>query len=215
MPNTSASHWHELFSVPDFFYGLEPGQVARRAEKYHRDLSASVPGTAPTALDIGCGEGQDLAFLAAAGYNATGLDFARSGLDKARRMLAMRQLSAQVLEADLAIWQPSQTYDLVLSINALPFVGPSADFALAQVLRAVAPGGVLGLSVWAREDARAPTLHEGVRLWTREEILAALETSGAWQKLELAMLWQYFRGEGGGSCEQARPFVTLVAQRLK
>ena len=214
MSNTSASHWHDLFSAPDFFYGLEPGQVARRAEKYHRDLGASIPNTAPSALDVGCGEGQDLAFLAAAGYNATGLDFARSGLDKTRRMLAMRQLSAQVLEADLATWQPEQTYDLVLSINALPFVGERADFALAQVLCAVAPGGVLGLSVWAREDTRSPALQEGVRLWTREEILAALDASGAWQKLELAMLWQYFRG-AGVSCEQARPFVTLVAQRLK
>lgn len=211
MPNTSQSHWDALFSEPGFFYGLEPGPVARRAEKYHR------AGRAPnsTALDQGCGEGQDLAFLASAGYIATGLDFSRHARRKAQALLRQGNLQAQVLEADLSTWQPAQSWDLVLSINALPFVGEQADFALAQVVRAVAVGGVLGLSVWARENERSPALVEGVRLWTRQEVLAILDESGEWQKLEVALLWQFFRGEGGESCDEARPFVTLVAQRLK
>lgn len=209
--NTSQAHWDGLFAEPGFFYGIEPGAVARRAEKYHRDGRSS----APSALDVGCGEGQDLAFLAACGYQSTGLDFSRPGLGKTRRMLEERGLRAQVLEADLASWQPSQTYNLVLSINALPFVGERADFALEQVLRAVAVNGVLGLSVWARESSASPALAEGVRLWTRQEIVGALDASGAWQKLEVALLWQYFRSEGGSPGEEARPFITLIAQRLK
>lgn len=211
MPNTSASHWDALFSEPGFFYGLEPGSIARRAEKYHRPFRSSTS----TALDQGCGEGQDLAFLASCGYEATGLDFSSQARRKAQELLEQRTLRAQVLAADLAAWQPTQTFDLVLSINALPFVGERADFALAQVLRAVAPRGVLGLSVWAREDAQASGLQEGVRLWTRGEILAALGESGVWQKLEVALLRQYFRAEDGAVCEEARLFVTVVAQRLK
>ncbi len=211
MPTTSASHWDALFSGPDFFYGLEPGPVARRAEKYHRAGRTS----SSTALDQGCGEGQDLVFLAACGYQCTGLDFSRHARRKAQNLLQEQNLQAQVLEVDLALWQPSQTWDLVLSINALPFVGERADFALEQLLRSVAVGGVLGLSVWAREEAELPALVEGVRLWTLEEIESALEQSGAWQKLEVALLRQYFRSESGSACEEARPFVTMVAQRLK
>jgi len=209
--NTTAAHWDELFAADSFFYGLQPGAVARRAEKYHSAFVTSCS----TALDLGCGEGQDLAFLAASGYEATGLDFSAAAVRKAQTMLANRRLNAQVLEADLANWEPSQTYDLVLSINALPFMGERADLALAQALRAVSLDGVIGLSVWAREDAGSPSLVDGVRLWTREEILAAVEASGAWQKLEVASLWQFRPSQSEVPCEEARPFVTIVAQRLK
>jgi len=220
-PQTSSAHWDDRFSGSDFFYGLEPGPVARRAEKYHRSLRAlsssalSSSALSSSALDQGCGEGQDLAFLAACGYQCTGLDFSMHARRKARSLLGEQNLQAQVLEADLSLWQPERTWDLVLSINVLPFVGERADFALAQALHAVAAGGVLGLSVWAREDARSPALAEGVRLWAREEIEAALEESGTWQRLEVALLQQYFSGEGGVPCLRARPFVTVVAQRLK
>ncbi len=213
--STSQSHWDELFAAPQFHYGVEPGQIARRAEKYHRGLRQNDSQSAVTALDQGCGEGQDLAFLAACGYAATGTDYSAQARRKAESLLAQQNLGAQVLEADLSIWQPNQSWDLVISINALPFVGERADFALSQTLRAVARGGVLGLSVWAREDSGSPAFVDGVRLWTRDEVFAALDESGSWQKLECATLWQYFRGDGNSACEEARPFVTVVAQKLK
>jgi SAM-dependent methyltransferase len=213
-PRNSLAHWDSVFAHDSLFYGEEPGPIARRAEKYHRDLRSSQS----TALDVGCGEGQDLAFLAACGYESTGLDFSPHARRKARALLESRALSAQVLATDLGSWRPAQRYDLVLASNSLPFVGENADFALAQVLAAVAAGGVLGLSVWAREDASSPAVVDEVRLWTREEVFAAMEASGAWQKLEVALLWQYFRGGPGmglAVCEEARPFITVVAQRLK
>lgn len=201
----SLAHWNQLFSGPEFFYGQEPGPIARRAEKYHR--AARTPHS--TALDVGCGEGQDLVFLSEAGYDATGLDFSPPALDKARALLQQRQLHAQVLAADLAHWKATQQFDLVLCVNVLGFTGELGDAALGQVLASVAPGGVLGLSVWAREEESAPAIQDGVRLWTRREIFGALEDSGSWQKREAVLLWQYFDGT-----DDARPFVTLVAQRI-
>ena len=206
----SRAYWDDAFAEAEFLFGHEPGPVARRAEKYHRAHHRPQP----SALDIGCGEGQDLAFLAERGYDATGLDFSQAGLRKSRSLLEERGLAAQVLEADLSLWQPLQAWDLVLCVNVLGFAGERADFALHQALRAVAPGGVLGLSTWAREDAASPALQDGVRLWTRDEIFSAMDAVATWQKLEVAVLWQYFRREGGSPCEEARPFVTVVAQKL-
>ncbi|HEU4753709.1 MAG TPA: class I SAM-dependent methyltransferase, partial [Armatimonadota bacterium] len=78
--------WTRLFSGAEYFYGQDAGPVARRAVRYHR---AYRPGGG-RALDAGCGEGQDLAFLAERGYEATGIEFTAPGAEKARRLLAER-----------------------------------------------------------------------------------------------------------------------------
>ena len=63
--------WSAVFAGDDYYYGSEPGPVARRAVRYHRRYRPR----GGTALDAGCGEGQDLAFLAEQGYVATGVEF--------------------------------------------------------------------------------------------------------------------------------------------
>src|SRR3954470_22041466 len=89
--------WNDAFAGPDYYYGDEPGPVARRAVRYHRPLLPR----GGTALDAGCGEGQDLAFLVERGYMATGIDFTNSGIDKAARLLAARGLDVELVCQDL------------------------------------------------------------------------------------------------------------------
>src|SRR5207302_10437115 len=78
--------WNTAFAGADYYYGSEPGPVARRAVRYHRPWLPR----GGTALDAGCGEGQDLAFLVECGYAATGLDFTESGVRKAEELLRER-----------------------------------------------------------------------------------------------------------------------------
>src|SRR2546423_195422 len=56
--------WSAVYAGDQYYYGSEPGPVARRAVRYHRQYRPR----GGTALDAGCGEGQDLAFLAERGY---------------------------------------------------------------------------------------------------------------------------------------------------
>jgi tellurite methyltransferase len=200
MIDSEFERWSRLFSSPHFHYGYAPGPVARRAVRYHRPLQ----NCGGTALDAGCGEGQDVAFLAESNYEVTGVEWTDEGIEKSRRLLRENNQKAHLVQADLRQWQPDQQFDLVLSINSLQFLGADAPAALDKVKSLVAPGGVIGISVFGREDASENPLEETIYRWTLDEIL---ENFSGWQPFEAARLYQW--GATG-----PQPFVTLIAARL-
>ena len=192
--------WRRIYHGESYYYGEEPGPVARRAVRYHR---AFMP-RGGTALDAGCGEGQDLAFLAERGYEATGVDFTEEGTAKARRLVAARGLEAEVLQGDLRDLDAARRYDLVLAVNSIQFMGADAPAALERVMEAVAPGGVIGLSLFAREGS-APAVSATIYFIPLEELLQRFQ---GWQCMEAAKLWQW-----NVQNNQPQAFVTLVAQK--
>ena len=195
------ARWTRIYSGEEYHYGDEPGPVARRAVRYHQPWFR---GGASSALDAGCGEGQDLAFLAQRGYRVTGIEFTEPGAAKARRLLVQRGLAGEVLHADLRDL-PEQKYDLVLAVNAIQFLGSDASAALDRVMQAVAPGGVIGLSLFAREGS-LPEVDGTIWFTTLEELMARF---AGWQCFETAKLWQW-------DTQSNRPqgFVTLIARNV-
>ena len=191
--------WSRIFSGSDFYYGHEPGPVARRTLRYALPMRSKQTASA---LDVGCGEGQDLLFLRQNGYAATGVDFTQTGLDKAKRLLEEHGLNAPLVQADLREWETDARFDVVLAVNCLQFLGSDAPATLEKVTRLVAPNGVLGLSVFAREDGE-DALDGSIYRWTLDELLAQLK---GWQPFEAARLWQW--GQSG-----PQPFVTIIAAR--
>ena len=192
--------WTRTFAENEYFYGHDPGPVARRAVRYHRPLA--VADDKPAALDIGCGEGQDLLFLAQCGYNATGLDFTETGIAKARAIVEDNGQSADLVRADILDWQTHARFDLVLAINSLQFLGADAPRALQKTKDLVAPGGVIGLSMFARDDAATVPVEGTIYRWTLDELQVNFV---GWQPFEAARLWQW-------SKDGPQPFVTLIAQ---
>lgn len=192
--------WSRIFAAPQFHYGLAPGPVARRAVRYHRPLKNS----GGTALDIGCGEGQDVAYLVECQYDVTGLEWTPEGIEKSRRLLGEKSEDVSLIETDLRTWDTDQSFDLVLAVNSLQFMGAEGPTMLQKVIGLVAPGGVVGISVFAREEASEPPLDGTIYRWTLDEVM---ENFSGWQPFEAARLWQW-----GGVGPQ--PFVTLIAGRL-
>lgn len=194
--------WSGIYAGEDYYYGDEAGPVARRAVRYHHFF----PGA--RALDLGCGEGQDLAFLAERGYAATGVEFTPAGAEKARRLLARRGLTGEVVEGDirsfLAAEPPGGPYDLVLAANSLQFLGADAAWCLDRVAEFVAPGGVVGLSLFGREGSD-PEVAGTIYFTTLEDLMAHFRD---WQMLEAARLWQW-----NVAANVPQPFVTLVARK--
>lgn len=203
------ARWSAAYAGNNYFYGEDAGPVARRAVRYHRPLWRQ--GSTPTALDVGCGEGQDLAFLAEVGYQATGIDFVENAVDKARHLLSTRGLQATVEHHDLRTYDWSKRFDLVQAVNSLQFLGEDAKTVLPRVIEATAPGGVLGLSLFACE--RGEEVRDGVYFTSLEKLMEHFDCeceSRAWQMLETTNLWQW-----NTRLNARQPFVTLIAQRLK
>ncbi len=201
------TRWSRIYAGDEYYYGHEPGPVARRAVRYARPFME--PGA--RALDAGCGEGQDLVFLVEQGYAATGIEWTPDGARKTRRLLQSRALHAEVVEGDLrrlhelratASDAPAH-YDLVLSVNALQFMGRDAPACLDMLMRLTSPGGVIGLSLFAREDD-APQISGTIFFFTLDELLARFD---GWQPLEAARLWQW------NAAGEAQAFVTFIARK--
>jgi SAM-dependent methyltransferase len=198
--------WSRTYHGDEYYYGSEPGPVARRAVRYHRP---ALP-TGGTALDAGCGEGQDLVFLAERGYAVTGVEFTPEGAEKARRLLAEQSIPGEVIQQDLrdfteACIRDGRTFDLVLAVNAVQFLGSDASAVLDRLAEMVAPGGVLAISLFGRE-AREPTLRGTIWFTTLEETLSRF---AGWKPLEAADVYQW--GYGGS---RPQPFVTLIARKV-
>ena len=108
----------------------------------HTDvLRATVPFTGRTLLEVGCGAGRLLGWLARQGAAVVGLDPSVAQLTQARSEVAGVPLVAGRGEA---LPFASATFDLVVYFNSLHHVPVAAQWqALAEAARVLATGGEL------------------------------------------------------------------------
>jgi len=134
-PDEVGEFWDQRYADRETLWSGEPNGTLLTET---RDLR---PGRA---LDVGCGEGADALWLAAAGWAVTALDVSRVALARASRqaelagVTTVRWLQAGLVEAAL----PSGTFDLVSAHYPALLRSPGND-AERALLDAVAPGGVL------------------------------------------------------------------------
>ena len=103
--------WNERYSCTDALWSGNPNRYLVR------EASGLPPGTA---LDVGCGEGADVLWLAGRGWRVTGVNLSTVALGRAARHAAEAGpgIAARVdwVHADLIGWDPGAArYDLVSS----------------------------------------------------------------------------------------------------
>lgn len=138
------------------------------------EVSALTPGTA---LDVGCGEGGDVIWLAQRGWTVTGADFSANGLARAARhaeeaRVADRtnwwQVDARTFDAH------GRSYDLVTTHFLHPPDGGMVEVT-RRLAQAVALGGHLLVVGHAPSGVftHLPTSHRNA-MFLAEELLPAL-----------------------------------------
>lgn len=109
-------------------------------------LVAEAADLAPgTALDLGCGEGGDVIWLARRGWTVTGADFSAAGLARAARLAEEAGVGERTdwWRVDAREFDPGgRTFDLVTSHYLHPPDGGMVD-VVRRLAAAVAPGGHL------------------------------------------------------------------------
>jgi 2-polyprenyl-3-methyl-5-hydroxy-6-metoxy-1,4-benzoquinol methylase len=144
-------HEHGTDEAEDFFEAPSweeryAGEEQLWSGRPNPQLVAEVSGLPPgTALDVGCGEGGDVIWLAEQGWRVTGADFSANGLARAARH------AAEAGVADRTDWwqvdartfaSGGRSYDLVTTHFLHPPDGGMPAVA-ARLAEAVAPGGHL------------------------------------------------------------------------
>ena len=163
-----ASTGHDHASWEERYRGA-PALWSGRANPSLIAEAADLP--AGRALDVGCGEGGDVLWLAGHGWQAAGLDWSEVALARAAEHAAAAGLTDRVewICGDVDSWRPAAAYDLVTA----HFLHPTAEqrkTLLPRLAAAVAPGGTLLWVGHAFEAVRAAT-------WGVDRFAAAAEVA--------------------------------------
>ena len=141
--------WNELFASDGFCTDLNP-------REFVTDSMADIPPCAGPVLDVGCGCGRHLVYLAAKGYDVFGIDTSPVAIKKARENLARFKLRATLEKSSM--WNipfDGVHFTCALAINVLNHGMPDE---IAQSVEAVAhrllPEGTLLLTLLTANDYR-------------------------------------------------------------
>lgn len=166
-------HGHDHASWEERYRGSAALWSGRANPPLIAETAGLIPGRA---LDVGCGEGGDVLWLAGRGWQVTGLDWSQVALDRAAAHAATAGLTERVewVLGDTDTWQPpAGAYDLV----AAHFLHPTAAQRgplLERLAAAVAPGGTL-LWVGHPYDAERAALWGADRFVVAQEVAADLD----------------------------------------
>ena len=138
------------------------------------EVSRLTPGTA---LDVGCGEGGDVIWLAGRGWAVTGADFSANGLARATRRAEQAGVADRIewWQVDARAFDAGgRSFDLVATHFLHPPDGGMLDVT-GRLSEAVAPGGHL-LVVGHAPSHRFTHLGEGARraMFLAADLLPAL-----------------------------------------
>ncbi|WP_323132505.1 class I SAM-dependent methyltransferase [Kineococcus indalonis] len=128
--------WEGMYAAAGGRWSGRPNDALVRAVQ---DLA---PGTA---LDLGCGEGGDVVWLASRGWRATGADVSPTALARGAARAAAAGLAdrARFEEHDLGASLPAGAFDLVAASFLHSFAHLDRDDVLRRAAGLVAPGGSL------------------------------------------------------------------------
>lgn len=141
--------WDELFQQEEFRW-QEPYP---RVVDFARLLKAR---SSRRVLDLGCGTGRHLIYLAQEGCEAFGIDISPTGLEHARRWLQEEKLSAGLVQADMAaIPYADGFFDGAISIHVI-YHGTLQHMraAICEILRVLKPSGLALLTFQSRRGYR-------------------------------------------------------------
>ncbi|GIH29424.1 hypothetical protein Aph01nite_77340 [Acrocarpospora phusangensis] len=164
--------WDERYGSADRIWSGNPNP---RLVSTATDLA---PGSA---LDVGCGEGADVIWLASRGWQVTGADVSQVALDRAAKQAA--EAGAEIANritwehADVLTWDPApRQFDLV-SAQFIHLPRPELQALHRRLAAAVRPGGTL-LVVGHHPKDLETTMgrpHFPDLMFTAEQIAATLD----------------------------------------
>ncbi len=142
-------------------------------------VSNLVPGSA---LDLGCGTGNNALMLAERGWRVHGVDWSEQAIRLATEEADRRGLDVSFEVADFEQWHPTQTFDLVFNTYSLS-TGDAGREIIEMAAQALNPGGMLVIAEWDRSMAEIWDFAED-ELWSKDALATALSTIATPMRIE-------------------------------
>lgn len=133
--------WDERYDRQDYLFGTAPAAFLA--------AHAGVISPGSRVLCVADGEGRNSVYLAGLGHHVTAFDASTVGIDKARKLARTRGVTVDFRVSSIEDWDWRRSFDAVVGIF-IQFVGPEERARLlADMGRAVTPGGLLLLHGYA------------------------------------------------------------------
>ncbi|MGI4894012.1 MAG: class I SAM-dependent methyltransferase [Janthinobacterium lividum] len=199
--------WEGMYSASERVWSGNPNVVLVDAV---RELSAG------TALDLGCGEGADVIWLARQGWQVTGVDVSDTALARARVHAEQSGVTTSVSfeQHDLGATFPTGTFDLVAASFLHSYAHLDRDGVLRRAADAVAPGGALVVIGHVQRPPWADPLPVEVVLPTPDDVHAALDLDpGRWSVRRAELVEREVDGPGTRRATIADGLLVAVRAR--
>ena len=134
--------WERLYAKGEFMRREVDPEIGGRARLFRSRGVRRV-------LDLGCGSGRHMVFMAKEGFEMFGLDFAPSGLCETLRVLGKKGLSGHVALFDMQrLPYDSEFFDAVISIRVIHHNRLKAiQETVSEIRRVLKSGGLVWVTV--------------------------------------------------------------------
>ena len=95
------------------YWGLEPSKYIKLLLDFKNNGNV---------LDLGVGEGRNALFLANSGFNVTGIDTSKEGIDKFKELAKKNNLKINAILSDIMDFEFNDSYDIIISNATLHFL---------------------------------------------------------------------------------------------
>ena len=112
---------------------------------------------AKTVLDLGCGSGRHVVYLAERGFQVFGIDLSPEGIQKAKQLLVQRSLPAKLKVESIyrPLPYPDSFFDAVISIHTFHHARiEDIRKAISELQRILKPDGILFITVRKRTSKK-------------------------------------------------------------
>ena len=141
--------WDELFKREEFRWREAHERVVEFAQLLRERSSWRI-------LDLGCGTGRHLVYLAKEGFEPFGIDISPTGLEYARQWLEQEGLQAELKQSDMTeVPYPDGFFDGAISIHVI-YHGTLEQMrkAIGEIHRTLKPGGLALLTFQSKRSYR-------------------------------------------------------------
>lgn len=184
------SQWYDV-EQPEEFVGVWRHALRKRRAYLDGVLAkfmAERNGAPVVALDMGCGDGAHLKWLAGYSKQVYGSDYNLLRLERASARVAARGTSERIFMADVTDYPArDDSFDLIFFNHVLEHI-PDDRRALAEVRRILKPGGLLMLGVpnegawfWRlsyKLEPKVKQMSDHVQFYTGKSLRARCEEAG-------------------------------------
>ncbi len=140
--------WENIFKKAGRYYDKPSKDVVKLARMLKRQKVKRI-------LDLGCGSGRHLVYLAKLGFDVYGFDSSPTGVRMAKEWLEKKHLKAHVLLHDMGKRFPYEDrfFDAIISTQVLHHNLPGRIKAtIREIERTIKPKGILFFTVPSHKD---------------------------------------------------------------